>query len=157
MTDLRKKGGFFLRDRFKGLDLDHFKLVVEGQATLHAVSWAYKQLKGRNLQDMYPYLCGETFASTFQTFMAEFIPTIRKEMDIFKDQPKIQAGLSYLQGVIMPATKFYFSIPLDEDEKHFTKDSVVRKPLKIVEDEGNISKTLDSRNIELKCTSRFLS
>ena len=138
MIDLRKQGGFCLRDRFKGLDLDHFKLVIEGQATLHAVSWAFKQLKGRKLVEMYPFLGGEGFASVFEKFMDQFMSTIRKEIEVFKSEPKVHDGLSYLHTVATPATKLCFSVPLNEEEKHFTKDSVIRKPLKTVQNEGKM-------------------
>ena len=142
MTDLRKQGGFSLRDRFKGLDLDHFKLVVEGQATLHAVSWAYKQQKGRKLRELYPFLRGAGFANMFEMFTSDYLRTIKKEIEVFKNEPRIQNGLRQLQTVAVPAAKLYYNVPLKDYEKHFTMDTVVRRPLRTVENEGKMQTAL---------------
>ena len=99
MPDLRKQGGFSLRDRFKGLDLNHFKLVVEGQATLHAVSWAYKQLKGHKLVEMYPFIDAEGFAGSCEHFMNEFRSTMKKEIEVFKSEPRIQDALRHIPHI----------------------------------------------------------
>ena len=136
MIDLRKRGGFSLGDRFKGLDLDHFKLVVEGQATLHAVSWAYKQHKGRNLSEIYPHLTGEGYADTFGMFTDQFLPAFEKEIEAFKNKPRIQDGLRQLLTIAAPVSKLYFNVPLKDGEKHLTKDTVLRNPLETVENEG---------------------
>ena len=159
MIDLKRQGGFCLRDRFEGLDLDHFKLVVEGQATLHAVSWAYKQVKGQKLVEMYPFLDGEGLGSAFEQYMEESRATVEKEIEMFKSEPKIHDGLRHLHTVIIPTIKLYFSIPLSEHEQHFTKDSVIRKQIKGVENEGKIHKLKNLLRLRIifAMTTSFLS
>ncbi|CAG7827557.1 unnamed protein product, partial [Allacma fusca] len=59
MPDLRTKanGSYRLRDKFVGFDLNHYYLVIEAQAKLHALSWAYKCKTGTdNLTAKYPFL-----------------------------------------------------------------------------------------------------
>ena len=55
-----------MKDRFEGLDVDHYKLVIEAQATLHAFSWAYKCKTGKKFTEKFPILKTNTFASMME-------------------------------------------------------------------------------------------
>ena len=138
MTDLRKSGGFRLKDRFEGFDLDHYKLVVEAQATLHAFSWAYKCKTGTNFSRKFPFLNINGFANMMEQGGFEFFKAnLRTSEGIVKDDPVLVDGVNHLSSVFMPAAKLYFNMELKEDEKQYTKDNVLRKPGPVVENEGN--------------------
>ncbi|CAG7821850.1 unnamed protein product, partial [Allacma fusca] len=65
--------GFKLRDRFLALDFDHYKLVIEAQARLHGISWAYKIKHGiKKLEDKYPFLALAKLQGTLG-ILAKFI------------------------------------------------------------------------------------
>lgn len=55
MTDMRKPLNFKMADRRIGLDGDHMKLTFYELATLHALSWAYKE-RNEDFLEMYPFL-----------------------------------------------------------------------------------------------------
>ena len=138
MPDLRKTGGYSLRDRFKGLDLDHFALVVEGQATLHAVSWSYKKSTGRTLLESFPVLLLDGMLEMYDQGMMDPIKaSILNVKNIFKEQPRLQEGLDHIYKVAIPLSKIYYNVPLKQDELHWTKDSVLKKPAEPVPNEGD--------------------
>ena len=138
MADLRKAGGFSLRDRFKGLDLDHFSLVVEGQAIVHATSWAYKQNTGRSLLESFPFLTTDGFKDMFEKGIFDiFFDAILKLKSLFNDDPRLQDGLDYLYKVVKPISKIYYGVELEESDLHVTKDLALRNPGVTVPNEGS--------------------
>ncbi|CAL8069689.1 unnamed protein product [Orchesella dallaii] len=56
MVDLRKTWGFTMADRRKGFDADHVKLAFTELATIHALSWAYRQRVESDLLKKFPFL-----------------------------------------------------------------------------------------------------
>ena len=138
MTDLRKAGGYSLRDRFKGLDLDHFALVVEGQATLHAVTWAYKHKAGQSLVGSFPEISLDGITEMFNKGIIEqFNGSILNIRSLFKESPRLQEGLDYIFKMAIPMAKLYYGVPRKDDEVHWTKESVLKKPADPVPNEGN--------------------
>ena len=136
MADLRKKGGFRLRDRFEGLDFDHFKLVIESQAILHAVSWAFKQSKGKNLREMYPFLTAENLMKIMEDNVSENLKLLDAEIESFKDDSKIYEGLKYLRSVTEPLGAVYFGYSVKNSGHGYTKDTILRKPGVAIPNEG---------------------
>ena len=138
MTDLRKSGGFRLQDRFQGLDLDHFKLVIEAHATLHAVSWAYKVKRGvPKLLEKFPLLSTKGFQKTHENGGEDYF---RQQLDVganlFKDDAALTAGYEHLRSVFGHVPKLYNNFEIQEGEKSHTKDSILRKLPATVENEG---------------------
>ena len=126
-----------MRDRFKGLDLDHFKLVVEGQATLHAVSWAYRHNIGRSLLEAFPFISVKQFSAMYDSGMMDMmVAGMNKIKELFPDHPRLQEGIDHLQATCKPMSKLYYELPLNDDEKHHTKDNVLKKPGVVVPNEG---------------------
>ena len=137
MTDLRKSGGFRLKDRFEGFDLDHYKLVIEAQATLHAFSWAYKCKTGIKFLDKFPFLNTRAFEEMMEHGGMEFFRhNLRTTEDIVKDDAALFEGVKYLDSVFWTAAKLYYGMKLKDDEKHYTKDNILRKPGPVIENEG---------------------
>ena len=137
MTDLRKSGGFRLKDRYEGLDLDHYKLVVEAQATLHAFSWVYKCKTGKTFTEKFPIFKTNTFANMMENGGKEwFVHHSKNAEGVIQDDPVLVGGLQHLLTVYWPSAKMYFNMELDEDEKQYTKDNVLRVPGPVVENEG---------------------
>jgi hypothetical protein len=137
MPDLRKpeNGPFRLRDRFLGFDLDHYKLVIESQAKLHAISWAYKTKRGlKSLIAEFPYLKSK-FGELMQAFTPLMESNIKANELLFHDRPDILEALAHLKEVYVSVGGLYFDFNAGQDEKGHTKDTVVRKPGAIVENE----------------------
>ena len=147
MADLRKAGGFSLSDRFKGLDLDHFSLVMEGQAKVHAVSWAYKQKMGRSLLESFPFLTVDGIKDMFDKGIFDsFFGNILKLKSLFNDDPRLQDGLDYLYKIVKPMSKIYYGIELQESDLRVTKDSALRNPGVTVPTEGSYIVIIKSGN-----------
>ena len=108
MPDLRKSGGFRLKDRFEGWDLDHYKLVIEAQVTLHAFSWAYKCKTGKNFTEKFPILKTNTFASMMANASKKFFKNHMKTAgavvndDLWPWAWPLVRGLKYLDSVYWP-------------------------------------------------------
>jgi hypothetical protein len=137
MPDLRKpeNGPFVLRDRFLGFDVGHYRLAIEGQAKLHAVSWAYKCSRGlESLCTEFPYLKGsDEMMESFDSFMDSGMKTVE---EMFHDRPDILKALAHLKRVCKPINRLYFGDagPGQQVEGH-TKDSIVREKGPIIENE----------------------
>ena len=141
MTDLRESGGYRMRDRFEGFDLDHYKLVIEAQATLHALSWAYK-CKNDNVKisEKFPCLTGmQGLRKGFNKTAAEFLqPNMQAAETLVNDDPELAAGLTHLKSVLGLICRLYAGVDFIQGAKHHTKDSILRKPAPVVENEGKL-------------------
>lgn len=67
-----------MADRIEGLDKDHILLVIHQIATLHALSWCFKEIEGLDkLSSSYPLLIdtmyGEFFENSFKPVMDSVI------------------------------------------------------------------------------------
>jgi hypothetical protein len=130
MPDLREKsnGAFRLRDRFLGFDYDHYKLVIEAHATLHALSWAYKCKKGfTDFEKEFPFLKVDfgPLIKVMQPFM-EMSFTQAKET--LKEYPEAVAAVEYLHSVNESVGGLYWDFDYGQKERGHTKDNVVRNP-----------------------------
>ena len=55
------------------------------------------------------------------------------------DDPLLVGGLKYLDSVYWPIASMYFNMELGEDEKHCTKDNILRVHGPVAENEGTVS------------------
>ena len=103
-----------MKDRFDGLDLDHYKLVVEAQATLHALSWAYKSKSGTKLSEKCPSLRINAFANVLEGGgKGIFTQNLQIAEDILKnDDPERVEGLKHLNSVFWAVVKLYYDMEL---------------------------------------------
>jgi hypothetical protein len=137
MPDLRNhsNGAFRLCDRFLGLDRDHYKLVIESQAQLHAVSWAYKSKRGiGSLYDEFPFLNND-LGKIMEPFLEVTEANINMNEEVFQDNPEILQGLAHLRSVYKSVAGFFWGCDLGQNERGHTKDNVLKKPGKTVENE----------------------
>ncbi|CAG7831095.1 unnamed protein product, partial [Allacma fusca] len=135
--DLRKpaNGPFILRDRFLGFDLDHYKLVIENQAALHAISWAYKSKRGLDsLYEDFPVLDND-YGEMLKAFMSFTESNIKTNEELFHDRPEIVRALGHLRGTYNSAGGLYWDCDLGQKERGHTKDTILKVPGEIVEDE----------------------
>ncbi|CAG7719246.1 unnamed protein product [Allacma fusca] len=137
MPDLRAKsnGEYRLRDRFLGFDLNHYYLVIEAQAKLHALSWAYKCKTGiQNLTEKFPFL-----KPKFEMMIRMMQPLIDANFLVSKqilvDHPEEVKAIEYLQSIQKSSGGLYWNFEYGQTELGHTKDNVLKKPLPSVENE----------------------
>ncbi|CAG7700783.1 unnamed protein product [Allacma fusca] len=136
LKDLHKQGGFRLRDKFLGLDLDHYKLVIEGQAQLHAISWAYKYTRGlKNFHDNFPFL-----KMVHDEDMETILDILDKEChytceNIVQDDYEAVKALKYLSSVAPSVMGLYFTTDCLPGSVPHTKDTILKRPVESVENE----------------------
>ncbi|CAG7718807.1 unnamed protein product [Allacma fusca] len=137
MPDLRKmpKGPFILRDRFLGFDLDHCMLVIENQARLHAIAWAYKSKRGHDsLHEEFPFLDNK-FGELLKAFSSYTEANIRTNEALFHDRPEILGALEHLKSIYASVEELYYECGVNHKEKGHTKDNILKVPGEIVQDE----------------------
>ncbi|CAG7722643.1 unnamed protein product [Allacma fusca] len=126
MANLREKsnGGFRLRDRFLGLDLDHYKLVIEAQAKFHALSWAYKCKRGIDNFDIQPIN-----SSGFLTFLEScFKTSFAAAKEILKGNTVGLNALDHLESVKESVCGLYFGSDSGPSGRGHSKDNILKKP-----------------------------
>ncbi|CAG7835786.1 unnamed protein product [Allacma fusca] len=136
MPDLRKpeNGPFVLRDRFLGFDLDHYLLVIEAQARLHATSWAYKSKLGKNILEEFPFLESK-LGEIFKSVVAYQDANVNTIAQLVQDSPKLKEGLSHLQTQTPSIIGLYFDCDFGQKERGHTKDNILKKPQATLDNE----------------------
>ncbi|CAG7831343.1 unnamed protein product, partial [Allacma fusca] len=131
MPDLRAKsnGEYRLRDRFLGFDLNHYYLVIEAQAKLHALSWAYKSKTGiQSLTGKFPFL-KQHFDIMIKMVQPLTDANFLMCKQILKDHPAEVKAIEYLQTIQKSSGGLYWSFEYGQTALGHTKDNILKKPL----------------------------
>jgi len=129
-------------DKFQAYDLAHYRLIIESQATFHALSWAFKCKHGlKDFKSQYPVLKQEAMIGSLQYFKPLMTSNVLIAKSMAKKEDWVESvqildGLERLMSndKMMRTMLLYYDQILDVE---FTKDKILRVPGVIVENEGN--------------------